>query len=44
MLYSVAGGVYLSVCVTGETDRLAVLESILESVPLTKDLDRTAAR
>uniref|UniRef100_I3KSE2 HEAT repeat-containing protein 1 n=1 Tax=Oreochromis niloticus TaxID=8128 RepID=I3KSE2_ORENI len=27
-----------------ETDRLAVLESILESVPLTKDLDRTAAR
>lgn len=29
---------------SGETDRLAVLESILESVPLTKDLDRTAAR
>ncbi|XP_072230242.1 HEAT repeat-containing protein 1 [Leuresthes tenuis] len=27
-----------------ETDRLAVLESILKSVPLTKDLDRTVAR
>ncbi|XP_039869962.1 HEAT repeat-containing protein 1 isoform X2 [Simochromis diagramma] len=29
---------------SGETDRLAVLESILESVLLTKDLDHTAAR
>ncbi|CAJ1081349.1 HEAT repeat-containing protein 1 isoform X2 [Xyrichtys novacula] len=27
-----------------ETDPLAVLESLLESVPLTKDLDRTVAR
>jgi len=32
--------------ITGEmeTDRLGVLESVLKSVPLTKDLDRTVAR
>lgn len=36
--------VYLSFCATGETDTLAVLASILESVLLTRDLDHTAAR
>lgn len=29
---------------SGETDELAVLESVLQSVPLTKGLDQTAAR
>ncbi|XP_073345886.1 HEAT repeat-containing protein 1 isoform X2 [Pagrus major] len=31
-------------CSSGETDELAVLESILQSVPLTKGLDQTVAR
>lgn len=41
---------YLTVCVhllfsvTGETDELSVLESVLQSVPLTKGLDQTVAR
>ncbi|XP_013878794.1 HEAT repeat-containing protein 1 [Austrofundulus limnaeus] len=30
--------------ISGETNRLVALESILKSVPLTKDLDRTLAR
>lgn len=29
---------------TGETDELSVLESVLQDVPLTKGLDRTVAR
>ncbi|KAM9336216.1 HEAT repeat-containing protein 1 [Symphorus nematophorus] len=31
-------------CGSGETDELRVLESVLQCVPLTKDLDRTVAR
>jgi len=35
---------HLSSSVPGEEDQLAVLESVLEAVPLTGGLDRTAAR
>uniref|UniRef100_A0A7N8XLE0 HEAT repeat-containing protein 1 n=1 Tax=Mastacembelus armatus TaxID=205130 RepID=A0A7N8XLE0_9TELE len=34
----------LFTCSSGETDKLGVLESILQSVPLTKGLDQTVAR
>ncbi|XP_017294030.1 HEAT repeat-containing protein 1 isoform X2 [Kryptolebias marmoratus] len=34
----------LFLCSSGEVDRLVVLESILKSVPLTKDLDRIVAQ
>uniref|UniRef100_A0A3Q1EQT7 HEAT repeat-containing protein 1 n=1 Tax=Acanthochromis polyacanthus TaxID=80966 RepID=A0A3Q1EQT7_9TELE len=37
-------GVFASSSGETETDKLRVLESILKSVPLTKDLDRTVAR
>lgn len=36
--------VYLLFSVTDETDELSVLESVLQSVPLTKGLDQTVAR
>lgn len=36
--------VYLLFSVSGETDELHVLKSILQSVPLTKGLDQTVAR
>lgn len=36
--------VYLLLSVSGETDELAVLTSILQSVPLTGSLDQTVAR